>query len=179
MGKVQLMTQSEYARHRGVSAVAVHYAVQEGRISLIDGKIDAAVADIQWQRNTRARAPSRPPADADAPSTPASAAGTAEPAVAGDDYWVSRARREAAEAHIAEMKRGELEGKLIRADVLRQAWSRKVASARDALLQIPPRMAPVLAAEADMERVATLLEDELRSALAELSREQGPEEIAP
>ena len=40
----------------------------------------------------------------------------------------------------------------------------------DALLQIPHRMAPVLAAESDMERVAQLLEDELRNALAELSR---------
>ncbi len=178
MGKVQLMTKSEYARHRGVSAVAVHYAVQEGRISLINGKIDAAVADIQWQRNTRTRAPNRPAVDTDVQSTTAGAGSGAEPAAAGDDYWVSRARREAAEAHIAEMKRGELEGKLIRADVLRQAWSRKVASVRDALLQIPPRMAPVLAAESDMERVATLLEDELRAALAELSREQGPEELA-
>ncbi len=178
MGKVQLMTKSEYARHRGVSAVAVHYAVQEGRISLIDGKIDAAVADIQWQRNTRARAPNRPAPESDSPAISAAPAASAEPAVTGDDYWVSRARREAAEAHIAEMKRGELEGKLIRADVLRQAWSRKVASARNALLQIPPRLAPVLAAEADMDRVAALLEDELRAGLAELSREQGPEELA-
>lgn len=173
MSKVKLMTQAEYATHRGVSAVAVHKAVKAQRISTIDGKIDPTVADIQWQANTRPRAV-RPPA----PDPQTSAADYPPPApvasVAGepvDDYWVSRARREAAEAQIAEMKRSEIEGTLIRTDALRQAWSKRIATTRDALLQIPARMAPVLAAESDMDRVAAVLEDELRQALAELSRD--------
>ena len=62
MAQVNLMTQAQYAEHRGCSRVAVHKAVKEKRISLIDGKIDAAVADIQWAANTRARAPSSPAA---------------------------------------------------------------------------------------------------------------------
>lgn len=175
MSKVKLMTQAEYATHRGVSAVAVHKAVKAQRISTIDGKIDPAVADIQWQANTRPRAV-RPPVS----EPPASSTGSLPaqqqhpPSPAGepvDDYWVSRARREAAEAQIAEMKRSEIEGTLMRTDALRQAWSKRIAATRDALLQIPARMAPVLAAELDMERVAVLLEDELRQALAELSRD--------
>ncbi|MGB6054610.1 MAG: elements of external origin, partial [Burkholderiaceae bacterium] len=56
-----MLTQAEYAKRRGCSAVAVHKAVKAGRISLIDGKIDPAVADIQWGRNTRARAANRAP----------------------------------------------------------------------------------------------------------------------
>ncbi len=177
MSKVKLMTQAEYATHRGVSAVAVHKAVKAQRISTIDGKIDPIVADIQWQANTRPRAvrPLAPdpqtsaadyPPPVPIPAPVASAAG--EPV---DDYWVSRARREAAEAQIAEMKRSEIEGTLIRTDALRQAWSKRIATTRDALLQIPARMAPVLAAESDMDRVAAVLEDELRQALAELSRD--------
>lgn len=177
MSKVKLMTQAEYATHRGVSAVAVHKAVKAQRISTIDGKIDPTVADIQWQANTRPRAV-RPPAaallTACADTTPTQQQHQQQQHPAGepvDDYWVSRARREAAEAQIAEMKRGELEGTLIRTDALRQAWSKRIASTRDALLQIPARLAPVLAAESDMERVVTVLEDELRQALAELSRD--------
>jgi hypothetical protein len=186
------MTQAEYALHRGVSAVAVHKAVKAQRISLINGKIDPAVADIQWAANTRPRADQRPAASLAAAQAQASthAAGAqasaqlnAQPvpqALApadddGDDYWAARSKRERAEAAIAEMRLAELEGKLIRSDAIRSAWSRKIATTRDALLQIPHRLAPILAAEADMERVGQLLEDELRQALAELSRTDATE----
>jgi hypothetical protein len=42
-----------YARHRGVSHVAVKKAIDTGRITALDdGTIDPALADEQWQRNT-------------------------------------------------------------------------------------------------------------------------------
>ena len=82
-GRVELITQAEYARRRGVAKSAVAKAVAEGRITLINGKVDPAVADIQWAQNTRTRADSGratttnasearlPLADAaDAPSAP-------------------------------------------------------------------------------------------------------------
>lgn len=47
-----LMGVREYARHRGVSHVAVMKAVKAGRISNIDGKIDPVVADREWAQNT-------------------------------------------------------------------------------------------------------------------------------
>ena len=115
MAKVTLMTQAQYAEHRGVSRVAVHKAIKDERISTIDGKIDPAVADIQWAANSRARAPSSPAAAAlsgarpDAASRPAaSAPDPGDPGYGGmfespDDYGVSRARREAAEAELAEL----------------------------------------------------------------------------
>ncbi len=181
MTKVKLMTQAEYAEHRGVSAVAVHKAVKAGRISLIAGKIDPAVADIQWAQNTRPRADRKPTS---APAQPTDDR-RPEPIIVAnpvasddnDDYWVSRAKRERAEAAIAEMRRAELEGKLIRTDAVRAAWAKRIASTRDALLQIPHRLAPVLAAESDLERVGQILEDELRLALAELSRGDGTVEL--
>ena len=86
-------------------------------------------------------------------------------------YEQSRARREAAEASMAEMREAELRGELIRVDAVRATWANAVVSTRDALLQIPPRLAPVLAAENDLTRVTQLLEDEIRQSLAELSRE--------
>ena len=175
MPQVTLMSMTEYAAHRGVSHVAVHKAIKAGRISTINGKIDPKVADIQWAQNTRPRADKRRTSDQDMPVATAPAALDAVPSLGAaddrdDDYWTARAKRERAEAAISEMKRAEMEGKLIRTDAVRAAWAKRITSARDALLQIPHRLAPVLAAESDMERVAQLLEDELRQVLDELSR---------
>ena len=50
--KKELISQREYARQLGVSHVAVQRAVKTGRISTVDGKIDPAQADRQWQENT-------------------------------------------------------------------------------------------------------------------------------
>lgn len=174
VGKVTLMTQAEYARHRGCSAVSVHKAVKAGRITTIDEKIDPAVADIQWAKNTRARAGAQPPGSpagrADDHHDSDDAGGDSSDRMA--DYWEARSRREAAEAAIAEMKEAEMRGTLIRADAVRAAWASQLTAVRDALLQIPSRLAPVLAAESEMERVNELLEAELRQALQQLSQQR-------
>lgn len=72
---------------------------------------------------------------------------------------------------MAELRQAELEGKLIRVDAIKAAMSRRVSAARDSLLQIPHRVASVLAAESDVERVFQVLEDEICRVLLELSRE--------
>lgn len=62
MSRVQLLTISEYARHRGCDEKAVRRALADGRISRLGEQrqcIDPAVADVQWRQNTRARASSR------------------------------------------------------------------------------------------------------------------------
>lgn len=183
--KPNLVTKSEYAKKRGCAPSAVTKAVKEGRITtvVVEGRqmIDVDVADIQWARNTRARADSSSAATvaagiADAGGALSGASGVRPVIVANEvgasvGYEEARRRRELAEASIAEMKQAEMAGLLIRADAVRSAWAAKITGARDALLQIPSRMAPVLAAESDLVRVTALLEDELRQALAELSRD--------
>lgn len=180
--KPNRVTKSEYAKLRGCAPSAVTRAIKEGRITTIqvDGRelIEVAVADIQWQSNTRARVDS---------SSAATVAAAPVGRVGGDDfremiranevgngstsYEEARRRRETAEANLAEMKQAEMEGKLILADAVRSAWAAKITGARDALLQIPSRIAPVLAATTDLVEVTALLEAELRQALADLSAE--------
>ena len=179
--KPNRVTKSEYAKLRKCAPSAVTRAIKEGRITTIqvDGRelIEVAVADIQWQSNTRARVDS---------SSAAIVAASPAGRVGGDDfrdmiranevggntsYEEARRRRETAEANLAEMKQAEMEGKLILADAVRSAWAAKITGARDALLQIPSRIAPVLAATTDLVEVTALLEAELRQALAELSTE--------
>ena len=85
------------------------------------------------------------------------------------DYHAARARREEAEAAIAELKREEMEGALIRMEAVRIVAARVLATTREALLQIPARMATVLAAEDSPTRVHELLQHELHQALAHLA----------
>lgn len=87
----------------------------------------------------------------------------------GLDLVQERAMLARHQGGIAQLKLAELRGELIRVDAVRATWAGRIVSTRDALLQIPPRLAPVLAAENDLTRVTQLLEDEIRQALAELS----------
>jgi len=185
MAKVKLITQAEYATLRGCSAVAVHKAVKAGRITLIDGKIDPEVANIQWQKNSRARISAKPPvptpppaapaADgveaAEAPSTHLDAsgadlfAGTPEPAPAADSYTTWRNRREAADAELAELNLAKERRELISVAAVEGVWASALAAMREHLLQVRARLAPMLAAEADVFKVEQLLETEHRQAL--------------
>jgi hypothetical protein len=174
MSTVQLITQADYAKRRGVSQVAVHKAVKAGRITLIDGRIDPAVADIQWQANTRTRAASKPP-DHAGPTLAAVQAQAGAHLGAhdgadtdGGDYWHSRARREKAEAALAELKLQEAEGSLVREADIRAALARRAATFREALLQIPARLSAQLAAETNLAKVHALIDHELRAAMAHL-----------
>lgn len=160
---VQTITQAEYARRRGCTEGAVRRAVRDGRISLIEGRIDPVAADAQWARNTRVRAGSRPAEDANL-------AGSRSPRarVEGDDtddYWTSKGRRERAEAELAELKLAEQRGDLVRAADVRAEHAGRLAMLRESLLQIPARLAPVLAVETDQARCHDLVQRELHGVL--------------
>jgi phage terminase Nu1 subunit (DNA packaging protein) len=118
-----------------------------------------------WRAQHIAPVPGVKPAEPPAGPVEAAMANPKPPA----GYEASRARREAAEAHMAEMREAELAGQLIRVEAVRAVWAARLTSTRDALLQIPPRLAPVLAAETNLATVTQLLDDELRQALEQLS----------
>lgn len=129
MSKVQLMTQAAYARHRGVSRNAVAKAIADGRIVLIDGRIDPAIADAQWQANTRARSDVRSLAKADQPN-----------ATSGGTYGTARARRELAEASLAELQLAEKRGELINRAGTVMAIETGFRLIRDSVMAAPHRM---------------------------------------
>ncbi|MEN9887944.1 MAG: hypothetical protein RL758_2522 [Pseudomonadota bacterium] len=167
------------------AALAKALGLTEGRVSQLKNQgmptdsVEAAQAWRETQQNVAARKRLTHTIDrADVPAyqEQAQAESQAFPALgAGDfgdeDFQMARTRREIAEANLAEMREAELEGKLIRVDAIRAAWAKRISGTRDALMQLPHRLAPILAAETDMERVSRVLDDELRQALAELSRD--------
>ena len=170
-GRVELITQAEYARRRGVAKSAVAKAVAEGRITLINGKVDPAVADIQWAQNTRTRADSGratttiasearlPLADAAvAPSAPDST----PPASGYADY---RAMREKADAEMAVRANLKDAGLLVeRAHVQRGTFD-VVRAFRDSVMVIGQRAAPRCIGLADSREIEHVIVDETRKAL--------------
>jgi phage terminase Nu1 subunit (DNA packaging protein) len=169
---VNLITQAEYARHRGVDPTTVRDAIRAGRITLIDGKVDPVAADAQWARNTRARVGSgqRPARDAGAGEGASAAA--PQP---GESYEAARRRRELAEAQLAELKLAELRGELVRVAAVRTQVAKLAAGLREGLMQIPARLAPVLAAETDAGQVHDQLVRELRQVLEQVTDHDAPE----
>jgi phage terminase Nu1 subunit (DNA packaging protein) len=154
------------------AAIAAALGISTARISQLKARgmpvysVDAAAA---WKAQHVAPMPG-----GEAPAAPAARGAAGQ--LAGDDpppgdggYWESRARREKAEAAIAEFKQAELEAALIRVDVVRAAVAGKLSALRDALLQMPARLAPQLAAEADLVTVTQLLEGELHQVMRSYS----------
>jgi hypothetical protein len=120
--------------------------------------------------------PANPPAPPAQPAPPVRqplqrpAEPEAGPSAAGmPNYQMSRAVRETYNAKLTRLDYEERTGKLLNAeDVAKDAFAlaRRV---RDRLLNIPSRMASVLASETDSKAIELLLSQELRIALEELA----------
>lgn len=173
-----VMSLRAYARHRGVSIRAVQKAIAANRITTTaDKKIDPVRADAEWQRNTNpkeqinmAPRPERPerPAAKEQPA-PAGVTDQAPRAIAGDSYHKARAAREGYAARLAQIEYEQKIGKLVdRAAVEAEAFNR-YRTFRDLILNIPDRIAPIIAAESDTAKVHEILEAEIRTALNDFS----------
>jgi hypothetical protein len=87
----------------------------------------------------------------------------------GEDRDEARTRREIAEANMAELLEAKQRRELIRVAAVQAQLATDYATTRDAMLQIPARMAPLLAAESDPAAVQTLLHKEIHEALTTLA----------
>lgn len=87
----------------------------------------------------------------------------------GESHDEARTRLRIAEADLLELKLSEERGEVIRIDAVKAALSVAMATAREALLQIPSRLAPLLAADTDPASVQNLLYGEIHQALEHLS----------
>lgn len=84
-------------------------------------------------------------------------------------YMQAKTAREVYEAKNAQLEYEERTGKLIRLDAVKATLAVAMATAREALLQIPSRLAPLLAADSDPANVQNVLHAEIHQALAQLS----------
>ena len=174
-----LMTIAEYARHRGCSEKAVRKAIAEGRITRIGtGRrcIDPEVADIQWAKNTRARADSARPAASSVPTegdeTAAaekapSGADTAEQGAAKSAYTDHRAQVEAETLRKVRRENAQAEGLLIERKRVDRAVFDAFRALRDRAMAVGQRAAPKCIGLADPRDIERVIDDEQRRAFAD------------
>lgn len=147
-----------YAKHRGVSDAAVRRAIDDKRITLLpDGQIDPEIADKEWDENTDKRFQPKPAA------SPVPESGT------GISLQKSRANKELFEALLKKLEYEEKSGKLVdRAKVEMEAFA-AARVARDRLLLIPDRVAPIIIGETDMFEIKRVLREEIIRSLQNLT----------
>lgn len=159
--------QAEYAKHRkahrlrGETEAAVSQAMSAGRLQSAirkDGLIDFAIADKLWSAG---RAP-----QVEFKRT------EAEPATDhGAVFLRAKARRETAEADLAELKARKAQGDLVAVDEARKTWhaiGRMYAAARE---NVPMQLAPKLVGKTDLGEIESLIRTFYREADAHVADE--------
>jgi hypothetical protein len=180
--KNKAMSLREYARRRGVTAEAVSKAIMAGRLAESVVRVkgqpkisDPKLADREWEANTRPRVDLPPPTQES--DEPAPAADDQNP----PDYYVSRAkreaaaaRREAALAELAELDVAERRGELVDANEMAEKFVEVVTVAKTKLLGVPARV------KQRLPHVATedirLIDELVREALEDLADGEGDRE---
>lgn len=89
--------------------------------------------------------------------------------VHGDDYSTHRTRLTKARADITEMERAQMENRLIPSTDVELAWNSIVSNARNRLIAIPTKVAPVVFASKNLNEIRDIIKDEIYSALDELA----------
>jgi hypothetical protein len=170
-----------YARHRGVSHVAVMRAIKAGRVPVeADGTIDAAKADAAWLRSTDpAKAPAKPKAleqlrpvgDAALGSVRETLKEQGLPAGSNVTFVQARTAHEIAKAHLARLRLQRMKGELVDRARATSLIFRLAREERDAWINWPARVAALMAAElgVDAHAVQKLVETHVRGHLSELA----------
>lgn len=166
-----------YAKHRGVTLPAVLRAIREGRLptSAVQREsgrwdIDPAQADAEWSANTDSGQGA--PAHAKRRQTaPEQATGDDQQTDVPLTYAEARAQHERFKARLSQLEMEQREAKLVEADAVKREAFRVARLVRDALLNLPDRVAGELAAEANQFKVHQQLVSEIRRALEDLKLE--------
>jgi hypothetical protein len=160
-----------YARHRGCAPSTVHQAIKEGRIVREpNGKIIFERADGMWAENTivrmddaRRRAGKR--------SSPTSNHQKCSPAGPGYKQW--RAIRELYAAKLAKFDYEERRARLVDSEEVRIQWELIAAVIRNALLDLPARIAREIALGGSQHEVYEVLDRVCSETLTDLSNKIG------
>lgn len=156
----EVVTAAEYARRRGITQEAVRRAIQNGRLveSIVTNergrqRIIPSLADAEWDKNTQHHRRSQPEVQVE------------DDLLDIPNFNESRAKREAYQAELARLEYEEKQGTLVNAEAVKKEAFRTARLVRDAMLNIPDRIAAELAAETDAFAAHKRLTDEIRTAL--------------
>ena len=178
------LTKTEFAKERKVSRARVYQYIDDGRVLvLVDGRIDAddahARLDASLDQTKGVRAGGNVTSIAPtstqgqialpAPEKPDEPAAKAPKDAALVD-WQSRARKDRADAQLAEMKVLKEAGALVSAAGVRKVAAETARQLRNMMLAIPDRISSVLDS-GNPARAHKLMTDEIQKVLREFSTE--------
>lgn len=152
-----LQTQSEYAKRRGVTRQYICRLVKSG-VVVMRGKLIAAELSDAVLDDKSLVAPLR--AD-DAPETAGS----------GSSYSDARRDREIYSARLRRLEYETKAGELIPSAAVTEKWTGIARVVKGKLEGLPARLAPGLAALADVRQVREMLSKEIAGVLREISQE--------
>lgn len=167
-----------YARHRGVSHVAVLRASKAGRIPLEqDGTIDPIKADAAWDQRTdpgRKKEKTnnlKPVAETALGSVRETLKEQGLPTSGNVTFVQARTAHEIAKAHLARLRLQRMKGELVDRPRAMALVFRLAREERDSWINWPVRVAALMAAELgiDTHQMQRVLEDNVRSHLADLA----------
>lgn len=157
-----VMSQAEYARHRGKSRQYISRLAKAGVLVMRNGKVDVGASDAVLDDR---------PVAVEASDTGQAAQSRAVVDSSGQQPSNFAQARLAEMVYRAKLRRLDYEtrsGKLISADEVKAKWFVLGRQIRDKLLAIPAKLSPQLAALGDAREVRELLEAEITAILRAL-----------
>lgn len=163
MTEPTIMTKAQYAKHRGVSRQMIGKLAKDDRILLTaDGMVDCELSDVLLDNFSDASLKNQQTQTRDNVMTQLSEIGS---------YSEQRALLTQYKAGLAKIELDKASGTVVDTATVQYAAFDTARRVRDSILNLPDRLAPLLAAESDVHTVRTLLDTELRRALDELHNE--------
>ncbi|MBB65727.1 MAG: hypothetical protein CMO81_11770 [Waddliaceae bacterium] len=153
-----LISQAEWARKHGFSRQYANQLIKEGTLKAVEGKVDEEQADMAL---AAIRDLSKTEKRSSQESTELSTL-----------LLKTRIKNEMERGKLLEARAKVEIGELIAVDEVKQAAFNKARIVRDNLLNIPDRVANLLASVDDASKIHELLSQEIRNSLEGLSRDE-------
>ena len=157
-----LISQAEYARHRGKSRQYISRLAKAGVLVMRNGKVDVGASDAVLDDRPVAVEPNE-----SVPSTQAQP-GAETPGQQPNSYAQAKLAEMVYRAKLRRLDYETRSGKLISADEVKAKWFVIERQIRDKLLAIPAKLSPQLAAIGDAREVRELLDTEITTILRAL-----------
>jgi hypothetical protein len=154
----RLMTQAEYARHRGKSRQYISRLAKAGVLVMRAGKVDVASSDAVLD-------------DRPEPVSERVTSSPAEVAPAGTTFAQAKTADMVFKAKLRKMEYDVRMGKLVEAELVKQRWSAVLRLIVDRILAWPNRLAPEVAALTDERQVREAILREARGLINDLRSE--------
>ena len=155
------MSQRAYAKTRGVSPSYINRLVQQGRLKLVDGKINKLIADKELGS----------PIKADPPRKGKGRGGRKKGQSAkesGSDYWFQKERHERIKCDLAELELRKKAGELIVAQEVEDELEKMLTAFRAKLLAMPTTLSPELSGTSEPTEIKIILDQAVEEVILEL-----------